>query len=139
MTRRPDRRRDSGLSLLEIMIGLAILGLLLSISVNQYSVMTARAQERADADVIRSDLTALRREAIRSRVPLVIGVEGVRVGKETWTPADPGWRVASDAAVRFLPSGFCDSGRIRLTAPSGRQTVFEVAGGADCSLRRDAV
>lgn len=70
----PGTGRESGLTLIELIIAVAIAGILLGIGVNSYGPWVANSRVRSSADSIQSGLLLAKTEAIRrnSRVQFVL-------------------------------------------------------------------
>ncbi len=68
------KRRQTGVSLVEVIVGLAILALLLGLGVPQYGIFLANARLKATTDVLVSGLSLARAEAVKrnARVDMVL-------------------------------------------------------------------
>lgn len=68
------KRRQSGVSLIEVMVGLGILAMLMAFGVPQYGTYLANAKLKAATDVLVSGLSLARAEAVKSnaRVEMVL-------------------------------------------------------------------
>lgn len=120
-------RLQTGVSLIEVIIGLAILGLLMALGVPQYASFMANARLRATTESIASGLNMARAEAVNrnTRVELVFTDEDpVAAVVDTLTPSTGGanwvvrqW-VATSGSFNFIEGklGAEGSGRVDTTS-----------------------
>lgn len=71
-----NRRRQSGLSLIELMIGLAILGMLLALGVPMFTTWIQNTQIRTAADGFLNGVQSARNEAIRRNAAVQVKMVG---------------------------------------------------------------
>jgi type IV fimbrial biogenesis protein FimT len=93
-----------GVSLVEVLIGMAIFALLMALGVPQYSIFLANARLRASAESIATGLNLARGEAVKrnTRVEFVLTAEepvAAVVGSMAATTTGPNWVVRE-----FLPT-----------------------------------
>lgn len=140
------QRTSSGMTLVELMIGLAILALLLGLGVPSFSAFLANSKVRNAAEALQNGLAIARSEALRrnQNVEFVLTNDTVDLGTvATATPATNGihWLVrAQDPVTGFwelvqTKSGYEGSGQIEgsaaavQVAASNAAIVFRGLGG----------
>ena len=128
-------RRQGGYTLLELVIAIAIMGLLLSISVGSAVNMTTRANERAAAQDLNDQIALLRRVAMTQSTGLVLDADTPREQIQTVIDLPNDWSIEPVGALIWYPSGLCEPGRYALQAPSGRRYTYEMSGVQDCAPR----
>ena len=94
---RPRPRRESGITLIELLVALAIVGVVLSSSLPNWGEFLAERRQRALADALMQTLTLARSEAIKrgTRVGVCPAAgEGCSAGSAGW---ETGWIVFADS------------------------------------------
>jgi len=127
------RRRQRGLTIIEILIAIAIIGLLLTLAMPQYSVWLQNSQIRTAAEGVLTGLQFARAEAVSRNVPQ--GVRFSLVGSD-WTVtvvstgevlrSQSGKERTANAAVVATPAGSDDvtfNGLGRVVAPGNAVAV----------------
>ena len=111
MTHRPARSR--GLTLLETMIALAIVGLLASLAAPGFGALVERHRLRHAAETLAADLTQARFEAARRGAALYLDA---RAGRDwCWAVAtEPGCGCERDRACQLKSERGSDHGNVRL-------------------------
>jgi len=69
------RRRTCGFSIIELMVGLAVAGILLAVAVPSIRASAARARLEGAANELAIDLHYIRSEAVRHRAPASLAVD----------------------------------------------------------------
>ena len=128
------RRRQRGLTIIEILIAIAIIGLLLTLAMPQYSVWLQNGQIRTAAEGVLTGLQFARAEAVSRNVPQ--GVRFSRLADNGWTVtvvstgevlrSQSGTERTANAVVAALPAGSDDvtfNGFGRVVAPANAVTV----------------
>jgi len=132
------RRRCGGFTLIELVVVLAILGLLLALLPDALSVAIPGQQLRAAAHQLADDLRDARTKAILSgkpaEVPIKLSDGGPSGSSMRRLPRDTIVRIddvprrtlaGGQALVRFFPDGSASGGMISLSA-SGRTYVISI-------------
>ena len=104
-------KSQSGVSMVEVLVVLAVVGILASIALPSYSKQFARSRLRATAEQIRSDVNLARSESLKRNVPIVMSFT---------VNADSSWCYG----LTLLANCSC--------------TVTDVANASYCFLDRDA-
>jgi type IV fimbrial biogenesis protein FimT len=105
------RPRQSGVTLIELMIGLALVGLLGLMAVPAYQHWTRNAQIRNAAEGVLNGMQVARAEAVRRNVPVEISIDAtgnwsiVLSGTATVVQTKEGNEGSRDAALTFQPVG----------------------------------
>jgi type IV fimbrial biogenesis protein FimT len=111
------RRPQTGLSLIEVMIGLAIMGILMAIGLPNMAIWLNNSQIRAAGETVLAGLTLARVEAVRRnqivRFQLVSDLSATCVLTQSGTS----WVVSQDD-----PTGLCDQAPSDAAAPRIIQT-----------------
>ncbi len=123
------RGRNEGFTLLELLVVLAIMGLMLTISIPFTTGTIERAQLRADARALVSDLRSLRARAIERRE--TIAVTALSENEWRFMPGRAAHRAvfvtsAGARALIFYPDGTSSGGTFRL-GEGGRSVEVSVA------------
>ena len=122
---------ESGFSLLEILVVLAIIGVLLSVGGTFIigSVESVRFSQTADESV--SDILAHRNEAfLRGKTHYIINHQNFIEEQDSaeivnWKTPD-GWKVSGDV-IRITDQGLCVvGGRVKIEDLSGRMATYEI-------------
>jgi type IV fimbrial biogenesis protein FimT len=102
---------SGGFTLIELMIGIAVAGVLLALAVPSFQNLTANnALRSASADLITAINTA-RAQAVNLRVDIVLEETG-----SSWTD---GWRIKYGAGTTETDQTFTPSGGVTVTQSSG--------------------
>lgn len=147
----PDRRREAGFTLVELMVVLAVMGLLAGVAVWRWPGGGERV--RSDAVALSSRIAAARDQAILSGRPLALEVDAsgyrfIQRGREGWQPvAEPALRerrwskgVRPGAGTPTARLGFDSVGLpdrpLDLALAGGTATaVVEIAADGEVSVR----
>ncbi|MCA0244475.1 MAG: GspH/FimT family pseudopilin [Proteobacteria bacterium] len=116
-TRAPRTRRARGLTLIELMIGLGIMAVLMSLAVPSFAAYLQRARLKAAAQTLELDLREARYEAARRGVPLYLNFQG---GGTDWCYAvatTPGCDCRQTAACRLKAARATDLRGVQLQEP----------------------
>lgn len=123
-----DRRDSSGFTLVEVMIVLAILGLVATLALPLLARRTPTASLASAAEEVRAALAAARSAAIAEdrEVSFSAATDGYRVDGEPhrFPPgADLSLQVRGGARIAFFPSGGSSGGRVILHSASARREI----------------
>ena len=133
-------RSQKGVSLIEVIIGVALLAMLMAMGVPQYSIFLANARLRATAESISTGLSLARAEAVKrnARVEMVLTDEEPIEGLVNAVPPQPdgiNWMVREfvprTGAYNFIEgkSGAEGSGKQDLTTTAMRVQVASTGTG----------
>lgn len=122
MLRRADPER--GVTLIELMIGLAIVAIVLALGVPSFSVWIQNSRLRNAAESILSGMQLARAEAVTRNAPVrfVLGT-----GSE-WTVGCVNATATCPATIQKRAAGDGSSGTISVTAAQGKTITFDVLG-----------
>ena len=117
------RTEQQGFTLLEILLVLAITGLLVGVTVPQMSKVMERTRIDAQRQTIRSELESLGYRAFALGRAIDLAPEAGEAGKPTTPPfaVPEGWTVIPDKLLTFAANGVCTGAMLTLTTPD-RQT-----------------
>jgi general secretion pathway protein H len=136
--KRPRARDDRGFTILELLIVLAIMGLIGSLLVGARPSTSARVNGRAAAETLASVLREARSEAILQGRTTAVEIDTerrtYRIGSAGDRPLPDGVRISlltnrgdvidgSQGRIRFTPDGRSTGGRIDVVTPSGKTEV----------------
>ncbi|MEO1015840.1 MAG: prepilin-type N-terminal cleavage/methylation domain-containing protein [Pseudomonadota bacterium] len=113
--------REDGFSLLEIMVALALMALTLTLVSANAVQMLGRWQESSEFRDVRNRISGLRVRAYVAQQPFNLDPSSVGV-----LGLNEGWSVETDTPVRYLATGTCLGGALRITAPSGRSELIRL-------------
>lgn len=116
------RTPEQGYSLLEIIIGLAIMALVATLSVTNGIRLVSSAEERSALQNITGQIESGRIRALIERKALVLAAGNVETS--SWLAAPEGWSVVADPELVFSPAGICSGGRVRITSPRSAVYTF---------------
>jgi type IV fimbrial biogenesis protein FimT len=102
----PSERRSSGFTMLELIVVIAIVGVLIALGVPSFKYVTTANRIAAEVNGLLGDMQFARAEAIKEGQTVVVCVStnGTSCTNSTW---DRGWMVCSDPAN----DGACDAGQ----------------------------
>lgn len=134
-TKRPSRR--SGFTLLELLIVLALLGLVTAVALPNLERLYVAATRTSERDHVLDQVAALGREAmLRGRAYVVFGnaqapgaAEAARYAEyETYVVDVPdGWRLELDRPLLVRANGVCLGGALTLSHPEEEAVRVELA------------
>jgi prepilin-type N-terminal cleavage/methylation domain-containing protein len=113
--------RQSGLSLLEIIVAMALLSIVMTLSVQSGAEMLERWQYRAMVKDVRNQIAGLPLKASLERRPVELAS---LPGRDIGLPE--GWTIEEQAPLVFSRSGLCSAAEFALIDPSGRRHTFTV-------------
>jgi general secretion pathway protein H len=148
----PDRRHQAGFTLVELMVVLAVMGLLAGVAVWRWPAGNGRV--RADAVAFSSRVAAARDQAILSGRPLALEIDAagyrfVQRGQQGWQPvAEPALRerrwsrgvrpagaAGPSARLGFDSVGLPDRALDLTLAGTNAKAVVEIAADGEVSVR----
>lgn len=118
----PDRfTRQAGLSLLEIVVAMALLSIVMTLSVQSGAEMLERWQYRAMVKDVRNRIAGLPLKASLERRPMELASLPAGV-----TGLPEGWKIEEQTPLVFSRSGLCNAAEFTLIDPAGRRHRFFV-------------
>ena len=124
---------DAGFSLLELLVVLAILGIVLSLAGARMLTSLDSARFVRTADAAAAQMLTLRAEAMLGNEGLVLltdtnaaALSNVAQRKRRRLDVPPGWRVEG-TPVMISAAGVCGGGQLRLLSPTGRYIDYALS------------
>jgi len=139
LERRPCRAQAAGFTLLELLVVMAVIGLLAAVVAPNLQRLVGGFDRATRRDGLVADITALsyRAYSIGQSFELVDGAYAQLLRDGNPILALPqGWRIDVGTPIRFDFSGRCSGGQIVIFAPDGAREVLVLVA-PDCSVRRD--
>ena len=117
-------RNESGFSLLEILIVLAIMGLMMTLVAPRLVSSIEAVRFARTADLGAQQISQLRAQAILRKQPVIFAPSGnletdVNAIGVSALDLPEGWSVSGDV-MRISATGLCTQGQFRLTNPNGQ-------------------
>jgi len=136
---KPEALKDSGFSLLEILIVLAIMGVMLSIAGTRMmsSIESARFARTVDAAI--ANIRLIRADAMlkaETRIILTSNISKSEQPRNQWRSLSvpEGWTVIG-SPLHIAANGICLGGEVRIISSDGRFADYEILA-PKCETRR---
>ena len=117
----PRSARQSGMSLLEVVVTLFLVGILLMLMTQSGVRMFERWQSASTERDIRNQLNALPMQAFVARES-----QTFETAVQRYVELPVGWRVQAVEGLKYLPSGVCNGGQVSITSPRGQSWDYMV-------------
>jgi prepilin-type N-terminal cleavage/methylation domain-containing protein len=131
-------RRANGFTLIEMLVTLAVAGLIAGVAFPRVQNSMTAMEFRMGAGQVTEGLRAARAEAIRTGVPVTLAVQGralvIGAGEPAARPASVSVIAGQDGPVTFYPDGTAEPALYRIRSRTGsavrerRVTVFGSTG-----------
>lgn len=116
-------RPQAGFTLLEMLVVMVLVGLLTALALPNLQRMAQSVEAATHRDALLSDIASLGYRAYVLGQSFDLGPATAAQMLRDGNPVlalPSGWRIGTDAAVRYSFSGFCAGGALTLHGPDGR-------------------
>lgn len=122
ISRRPDQAA-AGFTLIELVVALAILGLVLTFTLPRLSAVLDRLTSSARQQRFENNLAGLRNQAVKTGRTAVLQSSDAdrKAGKPPLVELPRGWSLTVEPAITFRYDGLCTGGTVRLDYPGGKR------------------
>lgn len=115
-------RSRNGFSLIELMVVLALMGIMSGIAAPNFWKLFTKTLEQQDLNKFTDQLEKLRLEAWKTGR----GIQLPKEGGKKWPPLPTGWQTEKLPTLRFLATGITNGGQILLSSAANNRWQIDI-------------